>query len=120
MIPLFESIVNSIHAINEVKIINQNYSGKITIKFIRDLQFLNDGIEPIDSINIEDNGCGFNKDNFKSFMESDTDHKADIGGKGVGRFSWLKAFNNVDIHSIFWKTIIISKENFSSILKLKI
>ena len=101
MIPLFESIVNSIHAIDEVKINNQAYPGKIVIKFIRDIQFQNDGLEPVDSIVIEDNGCGFNKINFKSFMESDTDHKSNIGGKGVGRFSWLKAFNNVNIQSNF-------------------
>ena len=46
MIPLFESIVNSIHAIDEVKINNQAYPGKIVIKFIRDIQFQNDTPSP--------------------------------------------------------------------------
>ena len=39
MVPLWEAIVNSIHSIDEVKKINPNYKGKITIKITRDLQF---------------------------------------------------------------------------------
>ena len=38
---------------------------------------------------------------FKSFLESDSTYKAKIGGKGVGRFSWLKAFEEVEIQSVY-------------------
>ena len=34
-------------------------------------------------------------------MESDSTYKAKIGGKGVGRFSWLKAFEEVEIQSVY-------------------
>lgn len=110
MVPLLEAIVNSIHSIDEVKKNNPNYKGKITIKITRDLQFENDGLSPIQSIKIIDNGKGFDDENFKSFMESDTEHKAEIGGKGVGRFSWLKAFDNVNINSTFYKGNYYTRE----------
>ena len=110
MVPLWEAIVNSIHSIDEVKKINPNYKGKITIKITRDLQFQNDGLAPVQSIKIIDNGKGFDEENFKSFMVSDTEHKAEIGGKGVGRFSWLKAFDNVNIDSTFYKDKYYTRE----------
>ena len=34
-------------------------------------------------------------------MESDSTYKASIGGKGVGRFSWLIAFEKAEIESIY-------------------
>lgn len=34
-------------------------------------------------------------------MESDSTYKAKIGGKGVGRFPWLKAFEKVEIQSVY-------------------
>ena len=34
-------------------------------------------------------------------MESDSTYKSDIGGKGVGRFSWLLAFKEAHIESIY-------------------
>lgn len=37
----------------------------------------------------------------KSFVEADTDHKIEIGGKGVGRFVCLKAFTELNIYSQF-------------------
>ena len=56
---------------------------------------------PIQSITVSDNGIGFDVNNFKSFLESDSTYKAAIGGKGVGRFSWLVAFEKATIDSIF-------------------
>jgi hypothetical protein len=110
MVPLWEAIVNSIHSIDEIKKINPNYNGKIIIKITRDLQFENDGLAPVQSIKIIDNGKGFDDDNFKSFMISDTEHKSEIGGKGVGRFSWLKAFDNADIESTFYSDKYYTRE----------
>ena len=46
-----------------------------------------------------DNGSGFNDANYESFQIMDTQYKQDLGGKGLGRFSWLKAFDQVEIDS---------------------
>lgn len=105
LIPLFEAIVNSIHAIEERNVADKNFKGKIVIKIIRDEQLSLDGIgesSRIKSFEIIDNGVGFNEPNLMSFMESDSTYKASYGGKGVGRFSWLIAFKKAEIESIYW------------------
>lgn len=106
LLPLFEAIVNSIHSIEERKQTEGTFSdGSITIKAVRDNQMILPGIENgvpgIVGFVIEDNGMGFNERNLNSFMESDSTYKADKGGKGVGRFSWLKAFERASISSIY-------------------
>lgn len=105
LIPLFEAIVNSIHAIEERNVADKNFKGKIVIKIIRDGQLSLEGIGELPSIcsfEIIDNGVGFNEPNLISFMESDSTYKASYGGKGVGRFSWLIAFKKAEIESIYW------------------
>ncbi len=107
LIPLFEAIVNSINSIDERnKNSAEKTTGTITIKVIRSeqgtLDFENEK-PSITGFEITDNGCGFNDDNMKSFLESDTTYKADIGGKGIGRFSWLKAFHKATISSVFFE-----------------
>jgi len=52
------------------------------------------------SIEIVDNGDGFNDVNLDSFFRLHSKLKKDIGGKGVGRASWLKYFKRVSIDSI--------------------
>ncbi|WP_299796702.1 ATP-binding protein [uncultured Maribacter sp.] len=106
--PLFEIISNSIHAIQEKKKeLNEGYKGKINIKIIRNgnVEALKDvsNIEeyPINSFRIIDNGIGLNDENIKSFAEFDSDKKADIGGKGVGRLICLKAFEKIIIESTY-------------------
>lgn len=104
LIPLFEAIVNSIHAIAERKKSGEQFDGHITIRIIRDGQLTLDGtgeLPAICSFEISDNGVGFNEPNLTSFMESDTTYKAAIGGKGVGRFSWLIAFEKAEIESVY-------------------
>lgn len=107
LIPLFEAIVNSIHAINERKNAGEQFNRYITIKLIRDNQLSLDldgmkELASISSFEIIDNGVGFNEPNLTSFMESDSTYKAAIGGKGVGRFSWLIAFEKAEIESIYY------------------
>lgn len=105
LLPLFEAIVNSIHSIEERKMNCTDFKSKIIITAIRENQTT---ISEIDNVSpqitgfiVEDNGSGFNDRNIISFMESDSTYKADIGGKGVGRFSWLKAFEKAIISSIY-------------------
>jgi hypothetical protein len=53
----------------------------------------------IESFWIEDNGIGFDPSNFESFFTSDSLRKSSRGGRGIGRFLWLKAFDKADIES---------------------
>lgn len=109
LLPLFELVSNSLHAIIEAendKLLEKG-KGEIIIDCIRNgdpvtLASLPDiDIYPINSFIISDNGIGFTDENLKAFVEADTDHKISIGGKGVGRFICLKAFREMNIESSF-------------------
>ncbi|MEM7734423.1 MAG: ATP-binding protein [Deinococcota bacterium] len=104
LLPMFEAVVNSIHAIQDT----DREDGKITVTLLRDKTqvVLVDGDEgnqilPLQAFHITDNGIGFTEDNFDSFLTSDSRYKVDRGGRGVGRLLWLKAFEHVDISSIY-------------------
>lgn len=109
LLPLFELISNSIHSIEEAiaKNILKPGEGKIVIDCIRNgsqetlEQLVDIDIYPIHSFIVSDNGIGLDEENLKAFIEADTDHKIDIGGKGVGRFVCLKAFRELNITSYF-------------------
>jgi len=103
LMPVFEAVVNSIHSIEEKG--NLGKGGEITLQINRleqeSLDF-DKGISPsIIGFTITDNGCGFDNENFISFETLDSDHKIEKGCRGVGRLLWLKAFDSVDISSIF-------------------
>jgi len=99
--PVFEAIVNSIHAIEDAKTSN----GSINIHIERDTSQAQldgiDGSRPIKSFVITDNGIGFTDENYKSFETYDSTYKISRGGKGVGRLLWLVAFDSVSVDSIF-------------------
>ena len=107
LLPIYEAIVNSIHAIDEKKKTDASFDeGKIVISAIRETQVQAAGVDdllPIGSFGIYDNGIGFTDGNMESFLESDSTYKMDLGGKGIGRFSWLKAFNSASITSVYKK-----------------
>lgn len=114
LLPLFEAIVNSIHAIEDTK----NPKGEINIKLVRSsqssIEFEGGRSTPeIISFEIEDNGIGFNEDNYESFKREYSTHKADRGGLGIGRFMWLKAFHNVLVESIYYEDSKPKKRKFS-------
>lgn len=99
LLPLFEAIVNSIQAIEED---SATKPGIIKIDIIRSSQggILFDSQEKLPDIidfTITDNGIGFNDANYESFNYAHTTYKK--GGKGVGRFTWLRAFKNAEIES---------------------
>lgn len=104
LIPLFEAVVNSIHSIEERHHLGENFKGEINVKILRDHQisFKDQNIlSEIKSFEITDNGIGFNDLNFESFLESDSTYKSNLGGKGVGRLSWLVAFEKAVVESIY-------------------
>ena len=103
LMPVFEAVVNSIHAIEEKK---ESDKGQIVLKIERigqkslDLES-NVLLTPISGFTITDNGCGFNDINFESFETLDSEHKIDKGCRGVGRLIWLKVFQYVEVESYF-------------------
>lgn len=100
--PLFEAIINAIHSIEDSP--NKD-NGKITITVVRDeeprLPNCQSDLERINSFIIEDNGVGFNEENYASFNTAYSTLKIKKGCKGIGRFLWLKAFDSVSIESAF-------------------
>jgi len=101
LLPLYEAIVNSVQAIEDVNA----KSGKIQIVIVRDTDHLLSKQDAtageIIGFDVIDNGIGFTDDNFQAFCTADTTYKAGRGGKGVGRFLWLVAFTMVQVESHF-------------------
>lgn len=92
--PIVEAVVNSIDAIG------RKPKGKIEIIVHREhtLNF-DDAIPYIKSIQIIDNGVGFNPVNRDSFDTYLSATKFESGGKGFGRFMYLKYFHDAIIKS---------------------
>ena len=102
LVPLYEAVVNAINAIDERISKQRAFHGKVDIEVIRDSTlFANSDNNTVYGFQIHDNGIGFDEANMASFMEADSEYKMAIGGKGVGRFSWLKAFSSVQIVSTY-------------------
>jgi|688.fasta_scaffold20930_8 hypothetical protein len=96
--PIIESITNSVYAIAKTK----RNDGYIKIKMIRSNQNTIDDSKPdVIGFEIEDNGIGFNEENKNSFDTAFSDLKREYGGKGVGRFIFLKFFKNVSVESTY-------------------
>lgn len=112
--PLFESIVNSIDAVEERNI----NKGEIKIYISNDDSINNNDLKGrINGFKIVDNGIGFNQINFESFETSDSIYKIQKGAKGIGRFLWLKAFKNIQIQSVFQENETWYKRTFNFELK---
>ena len=103
LLPLFEAIVNSIHAIEDVKIPNGNIEIQIGREQVLEFGDSEFDLPYISSFTVIDNGIGFDDDNYNSFKRAYSTHKADRGGKGIGRFIWLKAFTDVRIDSVYYQ-----------------
>lgn len=110
LLPLFEAVVNSIHAIEEAGV--STVDGRIGITILRkakqgslDLSDSKkkgpDALEDIVGFRIKDNGVGFTDENMVSFRTLDSEHKVQKGCRGIGRLLWLKAFKQVQVASIY-------------------
>lgn len=101
LLPLFEAVVNSIHAIEEKGLSSEK--GKITVNILRTttLPTMDKSLGDIVGFKVIDNGIGFNDENMRSFQTLDSEHKAEKGCRGVGRLLWLKAFNNAQVNSVY-------------------
>ena len=104
LMPLFEAVSNAIDAIQERTGQTGLTSGKIHIRLIErpDLLPTDDSDDVIvDGLVVTDDGAGFTDANLRAFQEAYTRSKVNVGGKGVGRFTFLKVFSAVSIESVF-------------------
>jgi hypothetical protein len=98
LLPLFEAVMNSFQAIQEFR---GERAHRIVIAVQRASELFDDEDPPMTGFEITDSGVGFTDENFDSFNTAFSEHKFERGGKGLGRFMWLKAFDNVVIRSVF-------------------
>lgn len=96
--PLVEVIVNAIQAVD----VASPEKRRVDILVKRSNQpELEGGQPPVESFTVIDNGIGFNDANRNSFDTLYSDHKISQGGKGFGRFTCLKYFDDLFVESIF-------------------
>ena len=95
---IHEALTNSIHA-NATKIIC------VLDSFENPLQDSGKDIVyyKLDTIQVWDNGEGFNNENYDSFCKYRSEHKKRLGCKGVGRFIFLKVYKNAIYKSFLLK-----------------
>ncbi len=113
--PVIEAICNAIDAIGP-----NRKDGTIDIVIKRSKQQEIEGfntsgrkLEDIISIDIIDNGVGFTEENKDSFDTFRSGLKMSKGGKGFGRFMFLKYFHNVSIESIYFENQQYKKRSFT-------
>lgn len=108
---ILEAVINSIHSILERQQQDNSFQDgyiNIIIDKSKDNLFGKD----VYSVTIEDNGVGFTTKNMDSFLTIESQYKKKYGGKGVGRFSWLKVFSKVEIVSNYCENNAFYKREF--------
>jgi hypothetical protein len=96
LLPVFEAVSNALDAITDRK-----RPGTIQVQVIRDPDQLDGGRGDPFAFIVKDNGIGFTKENIDSFDEIYSIKKLSQGGKGPGRFAFLKVFARAEITSTF-------------------
>jgi hypothetical protein len=98
LLPMFEVVVNAFQAIEDAP--GPSASARIDIAVHRDPVLTGVDIDGhVNGFSVTDTGVGFDETNLDSFFTSDTQYKAGRGGKGLGRFNWLKAFSQAEVDS---------------------
>jgi hypothetical protein len=100
--PVFEAMHNAFDAIADRQKTADGFEPLITITIQRRAsQMAMPGMltEPITGATISDNGIGLDTRNWEAFNKLYTRHKAKIGGRGVGRLTWLKVFDRAVVES---------------------
>lgn len=105
LFPLFEAVVNSIYAIDDRVASADSFAStegniRVTLNRSSDSDLFG-GKAELSTITIEDNGIGFDDNNYNSFCELDSMYRANRGCKGIGRLLWLKCFASVEIESFY-------------------
>lgn len=115
LLPIYESIVNSIISLEkrpdndgktiEVIIERQNVTDKQTELFDKKPN-------PIKNVTIVDNGIGFTEENYNSFAQPFSKINKKYGCKGIGRFTILAMFEKMEIVSTYKEGDTWYKRNF--------
>lgn len=104
--PLFETVINAIQSLEDT----EESEKVVTIEALRNsdvqIRINPDGSKSEEPSHFEefivtDNGNGFGQKNYDSFMQAYTQLKVKKGCKGIGRFLWLKAFDEIVINSTY-------------------
>ena len=96
--PVVEMIVNAIQAIDE----SGRTDGKVSVRALRNSQAeLFGSLPDVTSFDIQDNGIGFTDEHRDSFDTLYTDRRIGEGGKGFGRFTCLKYFEDLHVKSVY-------------------
>ncbi len=102
-LPLFECVVNAIISLKKEEAMKEEEK-KIQIQLIRGnppstLSF--DGSNVVDTIKVIDNGGGFTEKNMLSYKTAYSHENKDYGCKGIGRFTVLAAFREIQVTSTY-------------------
>jgi len=111
LLPMFEAVVNSFQALEDTT----KPVSSLSIVIVVERDDVLPGFEidgPVNGFTVTDNGVGFTEDNLNSFFTSDTQYKVGRGGKGIGRFLWLKAFQCAEIESHYSENGKLMKRAF--------
>lgn len=112
LLPVFEAVVNAFQAIEDLQRNARTESIEVVVH--RDQALPDLGVDGhVDGFSVTDTGVGFNDANLDSFFTSDTQYKHSRGGKGIGRFIWLKAFARAEIESHFERDGKLVKRAFN-------
>lgn len=124
LMPVFEAVVNSIHSIEDSPTELKECWIQVLVHRSRNTESKqgqmvenSEEIAPISGFTIEDNGVGFDEDKYAAFLTLDTDYRRRQGGHGVGRLLWLKAFDSIQIESLFQENNQCMKRSFSFSVK---
>lgn len=102
LMALFEAISNAVDAFHDRRLGNDKGEIRIRLIYGQDLATQGGDTTPvIDGVDLKDNGIGFGDAQLVSFEEAYTPAKLKVGGKGVGRFTFLKVFKVVSVRSVF-------------------
>lgn len=116
LLPLYEAVVNSIHAIDERINCDSDFTmdnARIKICIEREGNTLDSSVKgDLIGFTVEDNGIGFTKSNYDSFQTLDSTYKISKGCKGIGRLLWLKEFSYVEVDSVYSETNQKRKRSF--------
>src|ERR1700761_5137596 len=81
LMPLFEAVSNSLHAVDDRFGENAYKQALIQVRILR--SDFADEKSPVTGFIVEDNGVGLDEANFGSFRRLDSRHKMGRGGKGI-------------------------------------
>ncbi|MBR3245606.1 MAG: hypothetical protein IKF90_23380, partial [Parasporobacterium sp.] len=104
--PLFETVINSIQSLEDTEepekiiTIEAQRNSNVQIRINTDGS-KSEELSHFEEFIVPDNGNGFGQKNYDSFMQAYTQLKVKKGCKGIGRFLWLKAFDEIVINSTY-------------------